>query len=98
MGVAAASCPVDVTLEKLSQAGPYRFLTIDRIPFMTCTTIIPILLAPLLIPSRAMSQTADWKAVQALLSGTKIKVTRKHGPHCLPCFFDQASYYHINSK
>src|SRR5258708_31226852 len=58
---------------------------------MTCTKIIPILFAPLLIVSSAMSQTADWEAVQALRSGTKIKVTLKHGPTFGHCFFDQAS-------
>ena len=58
---------------------------------MTYTKIIPFLLAPLLIASSAMSQTADWEAVQALRSGTKIKVTLKHGPTFGHCFFDGAS-------
>ncbi len=58
---------------------------------MRCTRIIPFLLAPLLIVSSAMSQTGDWEAVQALRSGTKIKVTLKHGPTFGHCFFDGAS-------
>ncbi len=58
---------------------------------MTYTKIIPFLLALLLIASSAMSQTADWEAVQALRSGTKIKVTLKHGPTFGHCFFNGAS-------
>src|SRR3981189_2750793 len=58
---------------------------------MTYTRIIPLLLAPFLVASSAMSQTADWEAVQALRSGTKIKVTLKHGPTFGHCFFDGAS-------
>ena len=58
---------------------------------MTYTRIIPFLLAPLLIASSAMSQTANWEAVQALRNGTKIKVTLKHGPTFGHCFFDGAS-------
>ena len=58
---------------------------------MTYTKIIPFFLAPLLIASSAMSQTGDWEAVQALRSGTKIKVTLKHGPTFDHCFFDGAS-------
>src|SRR5216684_1074460 len=58
---------------------------------MRCTKIIPFLLAPLLIVSSAMSQTDGWEAVQALRSGTKIKVTLKHGPTFGHCFFDGAS-------
>src|SRR6266481_1727733 len=58
---------------------------------MTYTKIIPFLLALLLIASSAMSQTADWEALQALRSGTKIKVTLKHGPTFGHCFFNGAS-------
>ena len=58
---------------------------------MTYTKIIPFLLAPLLIASSAMSQTDDWEAVQALRSGTKIKVTLKNRPKFGHCFFDGAS-------
>ena len=58
---------------------------------MTYTKIISFLLAPLLIASSAMSQTANWEAVQALRNGTKIKVTLKHGPTFGHCFFDGAS-------
>jgi hypothetical protein len=58
---------------------------------MTYKKIIPFLLAPLLIASSAMSQTTDWEAVQALRSGTKIKVTLKSGPTFGPCFMDGAS-------
>jgi hypothetical protein len=58
---------------------------------MTYTKIISFLLAPLLIASSAMSQTADWEVVQALRNGTKIKVTLKHGPTFGHCFFDGAS-------
>src|SRR6202158_6296513 len=58
---------------------------------MTYTKIIPFLLASLLIASSAMSQTDDWEAVQALRSGTKIKVTLKNRPTFGPCFFDGAS-------
>ncbi len=58
---------------------------------MTYTKIIPFLLASLLIASSAMSQTADWEAVQALRSGTKIKVTLKNRPTFGHCFFDGAS-------
>src|ERR1700675_2193321 len=58
---------------------------------MTYTKIIPFLFAPLLLASRAMSQTGDWQAVQALRSGTKIKVTLKNGPTFGHCFFDGAS-------
>jgi hypothetical protein len=58
---------------------------------MTYTKIIPFLLAPFLIASSAMSQTDDWGAVQALRSGTKIKVTLKNRPTFGHCFFDGAS-------
>jgi hypothetical protein len=58
---------------------------------MTYTKIIPFLLAPLLIASSAMSQTADWESVQALRNGTKIKVTLKNRPTFGHCFFDGAS-------
>ena|SRR5437588_6098765 len=58
---------------------------------MTYTKIIPILLAPLLLASSAMSQSDDWQAVQALRSGTKIKVTLKNRPTFGHCFFDGAS-------
>ena len=58
---------------------------------MTYTKIIPFLLAPLLIASSAMSQTDDWEAVQALRSGSKIKVTLKNRPTFGHCFFDGAS-------
>jgi hypothetical protein len=58
---------------------------------MTYTKIIPFLLAPLLIASSAMSQTGDWEAVQALRSGTKIKVTLKNRRTFGHCFFDGAS-------
>src|SRR6266852_8389475 len=58
---------------------------------MRYTRIIPFLLAPLLIASSAMSQTDGWEAVLALRSGTKIKVTLKHGPTFGHCFFDGAS-------
>ena len=58
---------------------------------MTYTKIIPILLAPLLLASSATSQTADWEALQALRSGTKIKVTLKNRPTFGHCFFDGAS-------
>src|SRR5260370_41833710 len=58
---------------------------------MTCTKIIPLLLAPLLIASTAKSQTGDWEAVQALRSGTKIKVTLKNRPTFGHCFMDGAS-------
>lgn len=58
---------------------------------MTYTKIIPFLLASLLIASSAMSQTDDWEAVQALRSGTKIKVTLKNRPTFGHCFFDGAS-------
>ena len=58
---------------------------------MTYTKIIPFLLAPLLIASSAMSQTGDWGAVQALRSGTKIKVTLKNRPTFGHCFMDGAS-------
>lgn len=58
---------------------------------MTCTKIIPLLLAPLLIASTAMSQTGGWEAVQALRSGTKIKVTLKNRPTFGHCFMDGAS-------
>src|SRR5260370_5242107 len=58
---------------------------------MTCTKIIPLLLAPLLIASSAVSQTADWQAVQALRSGTRIKVTLKNRTTFGHCFIDGAS-------
>jgi len=58
---------------------------------MRCARIIPFLLASLLIASSAMSQTDDWEAVQALRSGTKIKVTLKNRPTFGHCFFDGAS-------
>src|SRR4029077_2357365 len=61
---------------------------------MTYTKITPfllVLLAPLLIASSAMSQTGDWQAVQALRSGTKIKVTLKNRPTFGHCFLDGAS-------
>src|ERR1700724_225431 len=58
---------------------------------MTYTKIISFLLAPFLLASSAMSQTADWEAVQALRSGTKIKVTLKNRPTFGHCFFDGAS-------
>jgi hypothetical protein len=58
---------------------------------MTYTKIIPFLLAPLLLASSAMSQTDGWKSVQALRSGTKIKVTLKNRPTFGHCFFDGAS-------
>ena len=58
---------------------------------MTYTKIIPFLLAPLLIASSAMSQTDHWQAVQALRSGTKIKVTLKNRPTFGHCFMDGAS-------
>src|SRR5260370_11000200 len=58
---------------------------------MTYTKIISFVLAPLLIASSAMSQTADWEAVQALRSGTKIKVTLKNRPTFGHCFMDGAS-------
>ena len=58
---------------------------------MTYTKIIPILLAALLIASSATSQTDDWGAVQALRSGTKIKVTLKNRPTFGHCFTDGAS-------
>ncbi len=58
---------------------------------MTYTKIIPFLLAPLLIASSAKSQTDDWGAVQALRSGTKIKVTLKNRPTFGHCFLDGAS-------
>src|SRR5882762_6456332 len=58
---------------------------------MPYTKIIPFLLAPLLIASSAMSQTDDWEAVQALRSGSKIKVTLKNRPTFGHCFFDGAS-------
>ena len=62
---------------------------------MTYTRIIPFLLAPLLIASSAMSQIDDWQAVQALRSGTKIKVTLKNRPTFGHCFFDGASNDHL---
>jgi len=58
---------------------------------MTYTKIISFLLAPFLLASSAMSQTDDWEAVQALRSGTKIKVTLKNRPTFGHCFFDGAS-------
>ena len=58
---------------------------------MTCAKIIPLLFAPLLIASTAMSQTGEWEAVQALRSGTKIKVTLKNRPTFGHCFMDGAS-------
>ena len=58
---------------------------------MRYTRIMPFLLAPLLLASSATSQTADWEALQALRSGTKIKVTLKHGPTFGHCFFNGAS-------
>src|SRR5260370_7611285 len=58
---------------------------------MTCTKIIPLLLAPLLIASTAMSQTGDWKAVQAFRSGIEIKVTLKNRATFGHCFMDGAS-------
>jgi len=41
--------------------------------------------------SRASSLTSDWKAVQALPSGTKIKVTLKDRPTFGHCFLDGVS-------
>src|SRR5260370_5239661 len=58
---------------------------------MTYTKIIPFLPGPLLIASRAKSQTDDWATVQGLRSGTKIKVTLKNRPTFGHCFFDGAS-------
>ena len=58
---------------------------------MRYTKIIPFLLVPLLIASSAMSQTNNWQAVQALRSGTKIKVTLKNRPTFGHCSFDGAS-------
>ena len=58
---------------------------------MTYTKIISFLLAPFLLASSAISQTGDWKAVQTLRSGTKIKVTLKNRPTFGHCFFDGAS-------
>jgi hypothetical protein len=58
---------------------------------MIYTKIIPFLLTPLLLGSSAMSQTDGWEAVQALRSGTKIKVTLKNRPTFGHCFFDGAS-------
>jgi hypothetical protein len=58
---------------------------------MTYTKIIPFFLAPLLIASSAMSQSGAWGAVQALRSGTKIKVTLKNRPTFGHCFMDGAS-------
>ncbi len=58
---------------------------------MTYTRIISFLLAPLLIASSAVSQTADWQAVQALRSGTRIKVTLKNRTTFGHCFIDGAS-------
>jgi hypothetical protein len=58
---------------------------------MTYTRIIPFLLAPLLIASSAMSQIDDWQAVQALRSGTKIKVTLKNRATFGHCSLDGTS-------
>jgi hypothetical protein len=53
--------------------------------------IIPLLLAPILLASSAMSQTAGWDAVQFLPSGTKIKVTLKRGSTFGHCFLNGVS-------
>src|ERR1700730_54860 len=58
---------------------------------MTCTKFIPLLLAQLLIASTSICQKVGWEAVQALRSGTKIKVTLKNRPTFGHCFMDGAS-------
>jgi hypothetical protein len=58
---------------------------------MKYTRTLLLLLVPLLYVSRATSQTSDWKAVQALPSGTKIKVTLKDRPTFGHCFLDGVS-------
>src|ERR1700730_17399181 len=58
---------------------------------MTGKKIIPLLLAPLLMASTAMSQAGKWEAVQALPSGAEIKVTLKNRPTFGHCFMDGAS-------
>lgn len=58
---------------------------------MKYTRMLLLLLTPMLHTSRATSQTSDWKAVQALPSGTKIKVTLKDRPTFGHCFLDGVS-------
>jgi hypothetical protein len=58
---------------------------------MKRSKIIPIVIAPLLLVSSAMSQLRDWEAVQALPEGTMIKVQLHHGSTFGHCSFDRAT-------
>jgi hypothetical protein len=58
---------------------------------MKHTRTILLLLAPPLLALSAMSQTSDWKALQALPRGTRIKVTLKNRPTFGHCFLDRVS-------
>jgi hypothetical protein len=60
---------------------------------MSYTRTIPFLFlyALLLLASSALAQTGDWQTLQALPSGTKVKVTLKNAPTFGHCFLDGVS-------